>query len=520
MKRLCLPLALLALAASPLFAQIPGDITLDPAFGGASFSFPVGVRHADDNSDRKFVIERAGTIRVVDAGGTVLAEPFLDISALTSTTGERGLLGLAFHPDYASNGRVYINHTANNVTGVPNGDTMIVEYQVDPLDPDELDPNSREVILVIPQDFSNHNGGDLHFGPDGFLYIGMGDGGSGNDPCNRGQTLDPSTSPDTGCRTGEDAWLLGKMLRIDIDSSTPAGSNNLCGAGPDGSANYAIPSDNPFVGQSNRCGEVWSFGQRNPYRFSFDRDTGDLWVGDVGQNTWEEINLEPATSSGGENYGWKICEGNWLRGSQVDPCTLPDHSGPVVEYSSASGSSECSVTGGYRYRGPVTSMQGYYVYGDYCSGKVWFAEQSTPGNWTSEQFGTVASFSLVGFGEDEDGNVYATLANGNILVFDGDTVATYSVGGTVSGLEGSGLVLQNNGGDDLTVNSDGAFTFATELESGETYSVTVETQPSGPLQECTVSQGSGTIGSADVEDVEVVCVTLDDVVFEDRFKQL
>jgi len=419
------PLILFAtLALSPLSpAQIPADITLEPAFGGAGFNFPVGVRHAGDGSDRKFVVERTGTIQIVDAGGSVLAEPFLDIGSMTSTTGERGLLGLAFHPGFASNGRVYINHTASNIGGVTTGDTMIVEYEVDPLDADKLDPTSRRVVMVIPQDFSNHNGGDLHFGPDGYLYIGMGDGGDGNDPCNRGQTLDPSTAPASGCRSGKAAWLLGKMLRIDIDGSTSAGSNNLCAASPDGSAGYAVPATNPFSGDSDRCGEVWAYGLRNPFRFSFDRDTGDLWIGDVGQNTWEEVSFQAAGSSGGLNFGWKVCEGNWLRGSTTNLCNLAGHTGPVIEFPSTFSFDECSVTGGYRYRGPVLSLQGYYVYGDYCSGRIWFAEETTPDSWSSDEFGQLPGGfgNLVGFGEDQAGNLYLTRGSGEVLVFGGDT---------------------------------------------------------------------------------------------------
>ncbi|AKS43317.1 PQQ-dependent sugar dehydrogenase [Wenzhouxiangella marina] len=415
-------IALLALSLPALgLAQIPGDITLDTAFGGASFPGPVAIRHAGDGSDRKFVVQLNGQIRIVDASDNVLATPFLNVDSLTFTNGERGLLGLAFHPNYASNGLIYINHSADNIAGVPDGDTVIAEYQVSAGDPNVIDPASRRQILVVAQDFSNHNGGDLHFGPDGYLYIGMGDGGSGNDPCNRGQTLDPATTPPAGpgCRTGENPWLLGKMIRIDVDNTTPAGANNLCAANPDGSAEYAIPADNPFVGQANRCGEVWSYGLRNPFRFSFDRDTGDMWIADVGQNNWEEVDFEPAGTPGGRNYGWKICEGTYVRGSQSTTCTLPGHTPPVLEYNHNAG--ECSITGGYRYRGPVTSMQGYYVYADFCSSRVWFASETGPGTFTSELFGQAFS-NPIGFGEDEAGNLYVGVSStGQILVFNGDT---------------------------------------------------------------------------------------------------
>ena len=410
------------LVSSLCLAQIPADITLEPAFGGSSFASPIAVRHAGDGSDRKFVVQREGEILIVDGNNDVLATPFLDISALTSTSSERGLLGLAFHPDFAENGLIYINYTDNEPgNDIPTGDTIIAEYQVSGADPNLIDPLSRRQIIVIPQDFANHNGGDVHFGADGYLYIGMGDGGSGNDPCNRGLTLDPSTS--TSCRTEDAAWLLGKMVRIDVDNTTPAGSNNLCAADPDGSAEYAIPGDNPFVGQSDRCGEVWAYGLRNPYRFSVDRETGDLWIGDVGQGTWEEIDHLPFGNSSGANLGWKICEGNFLRGSTTQTCTVGDHVPPVITYPYSP--SPCrSVTGGYRYRGPVISMQDYYVYSDYCSGQIFFASEDAPGSWTSELFDTIAPGGFgnhAGYGEDEAGNLYLVRLTGDIRIFQGDT---------------------------------------------------------------------------------------------------
>ena len=405
---------------TPIRAQIPADITLEPAFGGAVFNRPIAVRHAGDGSGRKFVVQLDGIVRVVNAADNVLATPFLDISSLTTAGGERGLLGLAFHPDYASNGRVYLNYTdAQTGNGIVNGDTVIAEYQVSASDANQIDPVSRRQIMVIPQDFANHNGGDLHFGPDGYLYIGMGDGGSGDDPCNRGQTLDPSTS--SSCRSEQAAWLLGKMLRIDVDSVTPAGANNLCAANPDGSAEYSVPGSNPFAGESDRCGEVWSYGLRNPFRFSFDRATGDLWIGDVGQNRWEEIDFEPAGDSGGRNYGWKICEASYVRGSTTTLCSLAGHTPPVIEYGRSGG--RCSVTGGYRYRGPIVSMQGYYVYADYCSLQIWFASETSPGVWSSEEFGS-AFANPIGFGEDEAGNLYLgrnASGTAEILVFRGNT---------------------------------------------------------------------------------------------------
>lgn len=406
-------------------AQIPADVELEPAFGGTFFSFPVGVRHAGDGSDRKFVIERNGRIRVIDADDNVLATSFLDISSQVDTAFEGGFLGTAFHPDYASNGKLYVKYTFN---GSPGGSSQLItrvsEFTVSAGNPDQADPSSERILLEIPQDSNNHNGGDLHFGPDGYLFIGMGDGGGGNDPCDRGQTIDPSNLLNCGQHATTAAkTLLGKMVRIDVDNTTTAGSNNLCTANPDGSAEYAIPADNPYVGMGNRCGEVWSYGLRNPYRFSFDRDTGDLWIADVGQNTWEEVNLEPAGTGGGRNYGWKICEGNWVRGSTSNPCSLAGHTGPVIEYRTGVNDNR-SITGGFLYRGPVVSMQGLYVYGDYGSNRVWFAEETSPGTWTPTEFGLLGgSFSLAGFGEDEAGNLYITRASGQIQVFTGDVAS-------------------------------------------------------------------------------------------------
>ena len=412
----------LLLSGATVRADIPDDVALEPAFGGTFFSFPVGVRHAGDDSGRKFVIERGGRIRVVEANGTVLATPFLNIASQVDTTFEGGFLGIAFHPDYASNGRLYVKYTFDGNAGAATHlVTRISRFTSSDPAANTMPPGSEQVLLEIPQDFNNHNGGDLHFGPDGYLWIGMGDGGDGNDPCNRSQTLDPDQLSNCGNHSTTAAKaLLGKMLRIDVDESTEGGDNNLCAAAGDGSAAYAVPASNPFNGQANRCGEVWSYGLRNPFRFSFDRDTGDLWMGDVGQNTWEEINFEKAGDSGGRNYGWKVCEGNWQRGSTSVACGLAGHAGPVIEYRTGQ-NNNCSVTGGFRYRGPVVSLRGRYVYGDYCSGRIWMAAETTPGNWVSDEFGLLGGFgNLVGFGEDEQGHLYVIRGSGQVLVFTGN----------------------------------------------------------------------------------------------------
>lgn len=419
--------ALALTAASQIAAQIPGDVSLDPAFSG--FSTAVALRHAGDGSGRKFVVERSGSIRIIDSGGTTLGTAFLDnddgdFADPVATDGEGGLLGLAFHPDYASNGRFYVYYTWDSGPGLI---SRISEFTVSG-NPDVANPASEEVILEVPQDFTNHNGGDLHFGPEGYLWIGLGDGGSGNDPCNRSQTLDPADLSDCGAHPTTDAKaLLGKMLRIDIDNTTPAGTNDLCGAAGDGSAPYAIPSggsggsivfQDRFEMQAptlpaGTCAETWSYGLRNPYRFSFDRDNGDLWIGDVGQNTWEEVNHELASNTGGDNYGWKVCEGDFQRGSTVTACPLSNQHGPVHQYATGS---NCSVTGGFRYRGPVTSLQGTYIFSDYCSGRIWFMTD-IGGSYSVQEFDNVSN--VFGFGEDEAGELYVLLG-GNILIFNGN----------------------------------------------------------------------------------------------------
>jgi len=416
MKRLYLPLAAWALAASPLFAQIPGDVTLEQVFGPGTFSGALGLVNAADGSERLFVLRQDGIVEIID-DGQVLPDAFLDVTSLTSGGGERGLLGLAFHPDFEANGLLYVNFTSNG-TLAPSGDTVIAEYQVSAGDPDQVDPNSRRVLLTVVQDFSNHNGGNLAFGPDGYLYIGMGDGGSGGDPCNRAQTIDPDNLDSTtfGCEDDITTALLGKMLRLDVDNTTPAGGNNLCAADGDGSAEYAVPADNPFLGDANACGEVWAYGLRNPWRFSFDRTTGDLWIGDVGQNSWEEVDLEPA-GDGGNNYGWSVCEAEFDTGTS-DPCSLPDSVLPVLSYPTSF--PECSVTGGYRYRGPVKSLQGTYIYGDFCSDRVWFATDQGGGDWMASEFTQMADDGLRSFGEDENGNVYVVI-EGGIWRFEGET---------------------------------------------------------------------------------------------------
>lgn len=347
-----------------------------PVAGG--FNSPLYVTHAGDGSGRLFVTEQDGYIFVLDENGTYDDfDPFLDISALLSQDvfqggyTERGLLGLAFHPNFAENGLFFINHTDAN------GDTIVARYHVNPDDPNHADVASRTELLKIPQPYYDHNGGVMAFGPDGYLYIGVGDGGSfGDDPGATAQRLDV---------------LLGKILRIDVDSET-----------------YSVPEDNPFVGTEGALPEIWAYGLRNPWRFSFDRATGNFYIGDVGQFTYEEINFQAADSSGGENYGWYLLEGlHPYKGEITTQIMIP----PVAEYRHNEG---CSITGGYVYRGEaMPELQGTYFFGDYCTGKVWTLTRDETGRWWMELFMQTSAI-ISSFGEDEAGELYIVDYKGEV----------------------------------------------------------------------------------------------------------
>lgn len=356
----------------------PADLTLQLV--ASDFSRPVAVRHAGDGSTRLFVIEQDGRVMIVD-GGVVEPVPFLDITTEVDSTGnEQGLLGLAFHPQYQSNGHFYVDYTRDPGPGLDR--TRISRFSVSADDPNVADPSSELVVLEVEQDFSNHNGGDIHFGPDGYLYIAMGDGGSGGDPNNRAQDL---------------ASLLGKVLRIDIDA--------------EGLGNYGIPPDNPFIGDATAADEIWAYGLRNPWRFSFDRFNGDLFIGDVGQNAWEEIDHQASSSTGGENYGWSCMEGYEVQ--NYNPCDESPLTAPILAYGHGP---ECSVTGGYRYRGGIGGFQGTYVYADYCSGRIWFASPSGEGGWSATEWADTA-MNVSSFGEGEDGTLFVVDLGGSVYRF-------------------------------------------------------------------------------------------------------
>lgn len=367
-----------------LLTALPASASVTLAQVASGISNPTDIQNARDGSGRLFFVQQSGRIMAWKND----AEPpaaFLDISNLVLAGGEQGLLGLAFHPDYRNNGFFYVNYTRS-----PDGATVVARYSRSANNPDAADPQSAAVLLTIPQPYANHNGGAVRFGPDGYLYIGMGDGGSGNDPQNHAQDL---TS------------LLGKMLRIDVNTTT-------------GTLPYGIPSDNPFVGsaQPGVRAEIWAYGLRNPWRFSFDSLTGDLFIGDVGQDAREEIDFVRAGSAGGMNFGWRIMEGTQCTNLPGDlPCHDPRFTSPIVDYDHGQG---CSVTGGYLYRGravpeliPASSpgenplFKGVYVYGDLCSGTIWGI--SAPANGGVSNSVLLASdLYITTFGEDENGEIY------------------------------------------------------------------------------------------------------------------
>ena len=357
---------LIVLCTIPTIAQ---NINLETFASG--FSSPVAITNAGDT--RLFVVQRSGAIRILNANGTINTTNFLNLSTIISSGGERGLLGLAFHPNYATNGYFYVNYTR---TG--DGATVIARYSVSTTNPDVADASSALILLTIPQPASNHNGGSVVFGPDGFLYIGMGDGGGANDTSNYGQNINS---------------LLGKMLRIDVNSGTL----------------YGIPATNPFAGAIPGSDEIWAVGMRNPWKFSFDSQTGDLWIADVGQNAIEEINKVSSTLAG-VNYGWRCYEGN--SPFNTTGCSgIANYTFPVTEYTHAA-SGGCSITGGYVYRGTTyPNLQGKYLFSDYCNNKIgYIANTGGAITWSNAFSGNISTF-----GQDANGELYVAGLNNGIV---------------------------------------------------------------------------------------------------------
>jgi len=402
---------------------LPGNVAIQLVKVADGLIDPVNLANAADGSGRFFIVQRTGQIRIIDWAGTLLEEPFLDIAALVKIDHqEQGLLGLAFHPDYERNGLFYIYYSDFRT----NGDHFLVEHKVSADDPNKADPDYARVLLSEEDPFTNHNGGTLHFGPDGYLYLSIGDGGDGGDPYNNAQDL---------------STVLGKILRIDVNAQ--------------GEEPYAIPADNPFASserydvpdarqpstggqgsgeeskrsdrkirpkdRKNRSpmrGEIWAYGLRNPWQFSFDRVTGDLYVADVGQNRWEEVNFQPAGDPGGQNYGWDRLESAHCyppaafsppdtpvpvhEGTSCDPLGVP----PVAEYNHDDGS--CAIIGLGVYRGSASpSLDGIYFNADYCTGKFWGLKHDDMGQWVYQEL-LHTPLRATGAGQDEAGELYVT----------------------------------------------------------------------------------------------------------------
>lgn len=337
----------------------------------SGLSSPVDFQSSKDGTGRFFIVEQGGTIRIVK-GKKLLAAAFLDIHTIIESGGEKGLLGLAFHPQYKTNGRFFVNYT-RRVSGQLQ--TAIAEYHVSSNDPNLADPNSGQVLLFFDQPFDNHKGGQIVFGKDGFLYIATGDGGSGGDPQGNGQKL---------------STLLGKMLRIDINSGAP----------------YTIPPDNPFVGVGGARGEIWAYGFRNPWRFSSDMKTKRIFIGDVGQGNWEEVDI---LSKGG-NFGWNIMEGNHCYPPGAN-CNSNGLIPPISEYDHSQGN---AIIGGYIYRGKaIPALAGMYVFGDFGSGQIWTLQENPPGTWTRAPL-LNAGFNISAFGRAGNNELYVLNYGGTL----------------------------------------------------------------------------------------------------------
>jgi glucose/arabinose dehydrogenase len=424
-------LAVALLSATTLARAVDPDISLELV---TTVDTPVYLTHAGD--ERLFIVEQPGSIRIYTEAQGLRETPFLDIRNKVGFGGERGLFSVAFHPDYANNGFFYVAYTNTD------GSSVIERYAVSSGDEDLADPNSGRTLLVIAQPFANHNGGQLQFSPDdGYLYVGMGDGGSGGDPACRAQRSDTP---------------LGKILRIDVDQNVNQPPF------------FGIPTDNPFAGTNDPADlvpdEVWAFGLRNPWRFSFDRLTGDLFMADVGQSTREEVDLQPTGSGGGENYGWKVMEGDYC--FDPDPidedcptgtpsCFDAAYTAPIHVYPHQNGN--CSITGGYVYRGSaIPSLQARYLFGDYCTTIIWALEETMPGVWAATELLHPADFGLTSFGEDRTGELYVTIGDDVFRLVSGDSRIDVDGNGVADALTDGLLIIRRLFGFDGEVLTDGA----------------------------------------------------------------
>ncbi|MEZ5461207.1 sorbosone dehydrogenase family protein [Dokdonella sp.] len=398
--------ALLALAALPARATIPGDLHLTSVATG--LNNPVALRSPEDGSGRLFVLERSGSIRIINSSGVLLGTPYYTRSVDSVSDVERGLLGIAFDPDFASNGTLYIVYTASGSNG------EILRRLVASNPSANVFSGSDTEIMRIPL-FYNHNGGDIHFGPDNYLYWGTGSGTGSFDPEDLAQNLWKKNV------SGTNYFLMGKILRLDVRNPTGSASAEMCGATPGQPAGYSIPPGNPYAGSANTCDEIWLYGFRNPWRWSFDRANGDLWIGDVGEGNWEEIDYRPAAGSSNRNFGYPQCEGNHFGRPSGPGTNCPATYGsvaPLIEYSHAD--LRCSIAGGVRYRGPIAPLNGHYIFGDSCSSQIFISSQSGGPSYTVFPSGISAGYgTIVAFGEGQNGDLYLVdHQNGRIWRFD------------------------------------------------------------------------------------------------------
>jgi len=438
MKKILLPLLLLPLCLSGQY-----DLSLNEIAEG--YNRPCELVNAGD--ERLFVVQQPGIIDILLPDGTQLDDPFLNIvSNVQSTGNEQGLLGLAFAPDYCTSGEFYVNYTTNQGGSTS---TRISRFDVNPDNENEALEDSEEIILEFQQDFSNHNGGQIVFGPDGYLYIATGDGGSGGDPNNRAQDI---------------MSFLGKILRIDV-STDP----------------YSIPDSNPYAFDDFGLDEIWSFGLRNPWKIDFDSETGDLYIADVGQFEWEEVSFQPASSEGGENYGWRCYEGNNVFSSSGNCSDITGTVFPVLEYnhSSVGNGQRCSITGGKVYRGnSFPSLDGRYILSDYCSGEYWVMWQNA-GEWESF-LGDELESAIVSFGVDVCGELYAVngsqgtvnqvIEGGGAFLdhiqFDGGTTLESLISGESYTWLLNGEVLEGANSQSIEIDETGTYSLEITTETG------------------------------------------------------
>ncbi len=372
------------------FSIIKSDYNIENAFPNLSFQDPVGIHHAGDSSNRLFIIEQQGRIKVFENNSaTSSSQTFLDIRSIVDQDGgytEEGLLGLAFHPNYSENGYFYVHYTDHLNGNINYPRNIVARYSVSSNNPNQANLNSEQIILIVEQPYHNHNGGQMEFGPDGYLYISFGDGGSAGDPQGNGQNL---------------STFLGSIIRIDVDN-------------PSGGLNYGIPSDNPFIDALNARDEIYAYGLRNVWRFSWDLETGLLWAADVGQNEWEEIDIIYS----GLNYGWNEMEANhcYPPGSNCNPNNFEP---PIYEYELYV-DGVCSVTGGYVYRGEnLWMLEGKYIYGDWCTGDIWALTYDDNSNQVINTDLLQSGINITSFGTDENNELFFC-GNGSIFKITSD----------------------------------------------------------------------------------------------------